>query len=90
MILYLRKYFLSQVNALKEYYEENDGSGQQMLRYYQEKLFRDEDLYFSTILSQDFPFSRVAVMVGQWGVPGVVIVFATIYWIMGISKYISG
>ena len=23
-------------------------------------------------------------------VPGVVIVFATIYWIMGISKYITG
>ena len=55
------------------------------------------------------PFPRIAVMVGQWGVPGcifchyycvvllkaiflpgVVVVFATIYWIMGISKYISG
>ena len=41
------------------------------------------------LLLELFP-PRVAVMVGQWGVPGVVIVFTTIYWIMGISKYISG
>ena len=34
--------------------------------------------------------SRQAVMVGQWGVPALVVVFATIYWILGIAKYLAG
>ena len=33
---------------------------------------------------------RVAVLVGQVGVPVVVTVFATIHWIMGMTKYYSG
>ena len=79
------------MNALKEYYEENDGGGQRMLKYDLINFISSFNRIFELF---DFIFnlfpSRIAVMVGQWGVPGVVIVFATIYWIMGISKYISG
>jgi hypothetical protein len=33
---------------------------------------------------------RRAVLLGQWGVPATVILFATVYWILGMAKYYSG
>ena len=37
-----------------------------------------------------FHLARYAVFTGQWGVPVVVVVFAGLYWILGIAKYYSG
>ena len=55
----------TQVEALMEYYEENDGSDKQVLM-------------------------KVCQIVGQWGIPVVFLVFATVYWTMGMAKYYSG
>ena len=52
------------VEALKEYYEENQGKDEVML--------------------------KVAVNVGRWGVPFLVIIFSVAYWVVGITKYYTG
>ena len=33
---------------------------------------------------------KVCQIVGQWGIPVVFLVFATVYWTMGMAKYYSG
>ena len=55
----------TQVEALMDYYMENDGSDKQVLM-------------------------KVCQIVGQWGIPVVFLVFATVYWTMGMAKYYSG
>ena len=41
-------------------------------------------------LTHLYLLARYAVFTGQWGVPVVVVVFAALYWILGIAKYFSG
>ena len=33
---------------------------------------------------------KIFKMIGQWGIPAVFLVFAGVYWAMGMDKYYSG
>ena len=57
-----------------------DGSGQLLLR----------SGSLSPVIGPCTRRVRTMVLVGQWGVPLVVVLFATVYWILGMAKYYSG
>ena len=81
------------MNTLKNYYEEHEGGQPKSLRFMYAPFlnFRIlKDKLLNTNLKKTAFDCRKAVMIGQWGVPLIVIVFALVYWILGIAKYLSG
>ena len=48
------------------------------------------DYYMENDGSDKQVLMKVCQIVGQWGIPVVFLVFATVYWTMGMAKYYSG
>ena len=49
-----------------------------------------ENYYEETSQDENELKMKVFKMVGQWGIPVVFMVFAVVYWSMGMDKYYSG